>query len=247
MDTTTSEDGATPVAEPQQPEAEAAEVPQEPSASQENDQPNESSAEEAAQVEPAEAQADDGLARFAEAKGFDPKALSEGERKALSMAQNAEKRMHEATQPTKPNIQPPESMELSDDQNYNTLIERQNKMEMQTYVRDWFEGNPDMKEYRGDLQRIANEKPHLSNMDDVRAHFLANPEKLTSLKSEGGREALQNLAQKQQQIPPQSGATNTQAYKSAAITSKNVYDLVDKNGQDWFEKNHDAISQAMQG
>jgi hypothetical protein len=65
---------------------------------------------------------------------------------------------------------------------------------------------------------------------------------------QGGRDALTNLAQKQSQVPPGASATNTGVYASSnTITPSNVFDLIDKHDQAWFEKNHDAISKAMEG
>lgn len=191
-----------------------------------------------------EAQATDEFAKFAKAKGFDPEALSDGERKALEMARNAEKRMHEATQ--KP-VEPPAEVPLTGDDSLDGVIARQNATDLKLYVRDWFDGNPEMKEYRSELTKIANERPWLQNMDDVKAHFLSNPEHAAQLKSEGGRQALANLAQKQQAIPPSANATNSAVYESNKITSENVDDLVAKNSQAWYNEHRDEIRAASFG
>ena len=74
-----------------------------------------------------------------------------------------------------------------------------------------------------------------------------DPSREAELKQAGGRQALENLAQKQQQIPPGADATNSGVYESQTINPRNVYELVDKNDQVWFEKNHDAISKAIAG
>lgn len=189
---------------------------------------------------------DDDIVEWTEKKGLKINPDNPNEVKLAQMQRDAERAMHKANQ-LKSNIQPPEMLEASDDANYNAVIERQNTLELKTYVRDWFEANPEMKEHRGELERIASERPYLQDLDDVRAHFLADPSKLQSLKKEGGRDALQNLAQKQSAIPPTQSATNTSAYATQQINPQNVYELVDKNDQAWFEKNHDAISRAMSG
>lgn len=244
MDTTTSDEGA-PVAQPQASEAEAAAV-QDQGASTNNDQASESTADSSKQepVAQAESQADDDdVQAWAEKKGLpldDPVKLAK-------MYRDAEKKMHEATnQVHKTPIEPPELLEPSGDVNYDQLVERQNVQEQRIYVRDWFEANPDMKEHRAELTRISAERPWLTNLDDVRAHFLASPQRLKDVKTEGGREALTNLAQKQQQIPPSAGATNSGVYESNNITPQNVYQLVDKNGPEWFQKNYAAINEAIQ-
>lgn len=212
-----------------------------------NDQPNAEEAAIDADNKAPDAQATDELAKFAKAKGFDPANLSEGERKALDMARNAEKRMHEVTASKGP--EPPILQDGVDDEALNEVIERQNRIELQSYVRDWFEAHPDTKEYRNELKAIADARPHLSSMDDVYAHFLANPDREAQLKKEGGREALTNLAQKQQAVPPTASAVDTAVYKSQEITPANVDEMVAKHGDDpkWYAENRDTIRQASFG
>ena len=248
MDTTTSGDGAN-TAQPQEPEAESVEQSQvtEQDASNTNDQPNESTADsteetqESPQQEESQADGDD-VQAWAEKKGLpldDPIKLAK-------MYRDAEKRMHEATtQVPKTPVEPPQLMEPSGDANYDALIERQNVQEQRVYVRDWFDANPDMKEHRDDLARIASERPWLTNLDDVRAHYLASPDKLKSMKTEGGREALTNLAQKQQQTPPSSGATNANSYASNKLTAKNVDQMVAKMSPEEYRKRLPEINEAM--
>ena len=105
-----------------------------------------------------------------------------------------------------------------------------------------------MKEHRETLMKIASERPYLQDMDDVAAHLSRDPQFVSNIKQDAGRQALENLAQKQSAVPPQASASNTAVYASdSVITPQNVYALVDSNDQAWFEKNHDAISKAMQG
>lgn len=180
---------------------------------------------------------------WAEKKGLpldDPIKLAE-------MYRNAERKMHEATSTQGVSPKPPEVPDMSEDPAINQLIERQHTNELRMYVRDWFDANPDMKQHRGDLMRIAQERPYLTDLDDVAAHLLANPQRYEQAQKDGGRKALENLAQKQAAVPPRAGASNPQAYQSNQITPKTVYDLVEKNDQAWFEKNYDAITKAMQG
>lgn len=247
MDTTTSGDGAQ-VAQPQEPEAESVEqVQDQQDASNTNDQPNESTADsteetqESPQQEESQADGDD-VQAWAEKKGLpldDPIKLAK-------MYRDAEKRMHEATtQIPKTPVEPPQLMESSGDPNYDALVERQNIQEQRVYVRDWFDANPDMKEHREDLSRIAAERPWLTNLDDVRAHYLASPDKLKSVRTEGGREALTNLAQKQQQTPPSSGATNANSYASNKLTAKNVDSMVAKMSPEEYRKRLPEINAAM--
>jgi len=145
-------------------------------------------------------------------------------------------------------IAPPELLEETDDPTLNAVVERQNTAELKLYVRDWFDANPEMKEHRETLMKIASERPYLQDMDDVAAHLYRDPQFVSNIKQDAGRHALENLAQKQSAVPPQASASNTAVYASdSVITPQNVYALVDGNDQEWFEKNHDKISKAMQG
>jgi hypothetical protein len=188
------------------------------------------------------------ISSFAKAKGYDPEALTDGERKALDMARNAEKRMHEVTAAARTAAPaPPEDLPLSGDPNYDAIVSRLNKSEQVQYVTGWFDANPDAKAAKADLQQIAQERPWLQNMDDVYAHYLANPKRESDLRQAGATDALTTLAQKQQQIPPGANATNSGVYETQTITQRNVFDLIDKHDQAWFEKNHEAINKAIAG
>lgn len=202
---------------------------------------------------PAEAQASDteDLAKFAAAKGYDPAALSDGERKALEMARNAEKRMHQATEKareleTTAVAQAP--VDFTGDPQRDSLTQAVNTLLIQNNVRDFFSKTPEARDYESKMAEIVVARPHLQNdLDALYALAKNSPSREAELKQEGGREALTNLAQKQQQIPPGAQATNSGVFESAQITPSNVHELVDKNDQEWFEKNHSAISKAMQG
>jgi hypothetical protein len=164
------------------------------------------------------------------------------------MQLEAERKMHAANQPIV-SVQPAEELPLTGtDPNYDAVAERLNRTEQLNYVRNWFEANPSAKNSKTELQHIAAERPWLTNMDDVYAHYLASsPSREADIKRAGGKEALTNLAQKQSAIPPGANATNSGVYASEQINPANVYDLVDKHDQAWFEKNHKAISDAMSG
>ena len=208
------------------------------------------SAEEAVSETNTETQAvelDDDIVAWTEKKGLKINPDNPNEVKLAQMQRDAERKMHAATQPIN-SVPLPEELPLTgEDANYDAVAERLNRQEQVSYVRNWFDANPSAKDARSELQQIATARPWLTNMDDVYAHYLANPSREADIKRQGGKEALTNLAQKQSQVPPASGATNSGVYQSATITPQNVYDLVDKNDQAWFEKNHDAISKAMSG
>jgi hypothetical protein len=261
MDTTTPDEGAVTAQPTQTPEA----VTQEadagiPIVTDENGTPaladstSQASASEAvseAPKEQTETQAadktDDEIVAWSEKKGLKINPENPNEVKLARMQLEAERKMHEARQIQSP-VQPPEELPLSgEDVNYDAVVERLNRQEQINYVKNWFDANPTASEHKEALREIAETRPWLTNLDDVYAHFLADPSQQAKVKQEGGVEALTNLAQKQQAIPPNAASTNASSFESQTITPQNVYDLVDKNDQAWFEKHHAEISRAMSG
>jgi hypothetical protein len=272
MDTTTSEEGAVVAAQPTTNEAGADDgamvittdeqgtptmVPadqvttEEPNAASTQDE----STEAVETTEPTEATAetstqadntDSEIVEWAKKKGLEINPNNPNEVKLAKLQLENDRRFHEQQQKIK--VLPPELLAETEDPTLNAIVERQNNVELKTYVRDWFDANPEMKEHRDTLMQIAAERPYLQDMDDVAAHLYRNPDFVSNIKKDAGRQALENLAQKQSARPPEASASNTAVYASdSVITPQNVYDLVETHDQDWFEKNHDKISRAMQG
>lgn len=215
---------------------------------EETTQTTESTSDEAPAVEEAQAgDSDEDVVEWAKKKGLEINPENPNELKLARLQLENDRRFHEAQQ-NKPKISPPTPIDETDNESVNAIIQRQNDNELRMYVRDWFDANPEMKEHRQELMRIANERPWLSDLDDVAAHYLASPERFQQAEQQGGRKALENLAQKQAAVPPRPNASNPQSLSSDnVITPQNVYDLVEKNDQQWFERNYDAINKAMQG
>ncbi len=272
MDTTTSEDGAVLAAQPTTNEAgtddgamvittdESGTPTMVPVGQEKTEEPNAASTQDdtkAAEPEAApvtvakteEAQAnttDSEIVEWAKKKGLEINPENPNEIKLARLQLDNDRRFHEAQQRVK--VPVPELLEETEDPTLNAIVEKQNNQDLKVYVRDWFDANPAMKEHRQTLMQIAAERPYLQDMDDVAAHLYRDPGFVANLRQEGGRQALENLAQKQSAVPPQASASNTAVYSSdTQITPQNVYDLVDSNSQEWFEKNHDAVSKAMQG
>lgn len=205
-----------------------------------------SSADDAASetIETKEAQADD-ITEWATKKGLpldDPKKLA-------SMYRDAEKKMHEATEAAKQlETATVQTLDYTGDENRDELAASVNQLLVQNSVRDFFSANPEAREFEPQMAEIVLQRPHLKNdLDALYALARSDPNREADLKQQGGRDALQSLAQKQQQVPPASGATNSAVYESSQITSSNVYDLIDKNDQAWFQKNYAEINKAISG
>lgn len=200
--------------------------------------------EEAPAGDKPQAETDEQIAEWAEKKGLKINPENPNEVKLARMQLENERQFH-ANQQRK--VEPPVLLDAAEDPALNTVIDRQNEAETKLYVRDWFDANPDMKQYRTELTQISANRPYLQDMDDVAAHLYRDPQFSAKLRREGGREALTNLAQKQQAIPPSSGASNTRVFEGQTITPSNVDRLVGEHDQAWFEKHHKEISNAMEG
>jgi hypothetical protein len=271
MDTTPSEEGAVVTAQPVTNEAgaddgamaivndesgtptmvpvEQTQTTEEPNAASTQDESTTAATPEPVSEEVAQAadKTDAEIIEWAKGKGIAIDPANPNEVKLARVNLENDRRFHEAQQ-NKPKVTPPDLLEPADDPTINAVVERQNNAELKLYVRDWFDANPEMKEHRDTLMQIAADRPYLQDMDDVAAHLYRDPNFVSNIRQDAGRQALENLAQKQSAVPPQASASNTAVYANEnVITPKNVYDLVDSHDQAWFEKNHDAISKAMQG
>lgn len=206
-----------------------------------NDQPD------AEQADSGESQADaDDIEDWAKKKGLpleDPVKLAK-------MYRDAEKRMHEATAKSKElnqAVMEQPLVEYTGNDYVDQLAAQVNQLTIQNRVETFFSANPEAREYETKMAEIVQQRPHLQqDLDALFALARNDPNREAELKKEGGRQALTNLAQKQQAVPPRAGAS-VPSNDPVAITPQNVFDLVDSHDQAWFEKNHKAISKAMQG
>lgn len=121
------------------------------------------------------------------------------------------------------------------------------KLEIKQNVRDFFDDNPDAKQYEQDMIKIVAEKPHLR--DDLDALYaLALKNNVSTLKSEGGKEALETLAAKQSATAPKGSATNGSSFGSTTkITPQNVNEMVRTHDHKWYEEHLPEINAAVAG
>lgn len=196
-----------------------------------------------------QAPAENDVEAWAKKKGIDLKTADPV--KLAEMYRQAEKRMYEATAKAKELEQTAVSqvpVDYTGNPEIDTLAQSVNTLLIQGKVRDFFTDHPEAREFEPQMAEIVTERPHLQNdLDALYALARSDPGREAELKQAGGREALTNLAQKQSAIPPETNATNSAVYESNAITPENVYQQVDSHDQEWFEKNHTAISKAMSG
>lgn len=265
MSTTTSDSGASKDAQPTQDEAVAEHSDDQVITKDDNGTPtlapvsndDQPSADEAASDDSQdkspdnnkEAQADDQaeLKDWLSRKKLEVDFENPREVKLAEMQRQAEKKMHEATQAAKAPTPPPAPIDVEGDESYAALADTVNELQLKQTVNEFFTANPDAVPYREKMAEISNQRPWVNDLEALYAMAKTDPSREADIKKAGGKEALTNLAQKQQAIPPQSNATDSSVYESRNITPQNVYDLVEKNDQEWFEKNHAAINKAMAG
>jgi len=179
---------------------------------------------------------------YAKKKGIDLDKVSQKE--LVKMQYEAEKRMHEATSKSRElETQAIENVGYSGDTD-DELRLSVNQLLVRDRVREFFDRNPDARDHEAKMAELVQERPHLQNDLDA-LHALAARESLSGkeaeLKSQGGREALTNLAQKQQAIPPSANATNKSSYGAAKITPENVDDMVANMSQEEYLANREEI------
>jgi len=196
---------------------------------------------------------DEQLAKFAAAKGLELD--SDNAKKAAKMAMNAEKLMHnkankaselERTMSTMSD-ESAEQVAQATGQNPEYL-KRLQRMEVKDSIREFWDANPDARQYETEMAQIAVESGLYGSPEAIlkASYAMAVANNSNSIKSQGKQEALQSLAQKQQAAVPRGNAVNS-SMTSNTITPQNVDRLVAQNSQDWFVKNYDAINKAMAG
>jgi len=121
------------------------------------------------------------------------------------------------------------------------------RLEIKQNVRDFFDANPEAKEYEKEMAKIVVEKPYLR--DDLEALYaVALKNNVSALKSEGGKEALESLAAKQSATAPKGSATNGASFSTdTKITQANVAQMVRDHDHKWYEKHLPEINAAIAG
>lgn len=179
-------------------------------------------------------------------KGVDPNS-PEALEKVAEMARNAEKQMHTKAQKASELekaidegiTQEAADQGLSEDERLDIV-----RIKTKLNVREFFENNPEARQYEQDMIATLSEKPHLAG--DLESLYANAVVKSGSLKSQGKKEALESLAHKQTAAVPRGNAVNS-GVTSQAITPENVDALVGQNDLEWFQKNREAINRAMAG
>lgn len=236
-----------PVDSNDQPIVQAEESPAPVEAVKETTQPESESQSEAS--EPSD---DEQLIEFARNKGLELD--SENAKKAAKMAMNAEKAFHaksqRASQLEKTFTQM--SDESAEQVAYNTgqnpeLLKRLQQIEVKESIRNFFDNNPDARNYEEQMAKIAVESGLYGSPESIlqASYAIAKSQDTDSIKSKAKRETLENLAHKQQASVPRGAATTSEFSSDTTITKANVDKLVAANDQKWFEAHYDEINRAL--
>ena len=205
-----------------------------------------------ATIEPSEE--DEQLARFAEAKGLELD--SDNAKKAAKMAMNAEKLMHNKAnkaselERTMSGMSDESAEQVAEATGQDPeVLKRIQRMEVKDSIRDFWDSNPDARQYESEMAKIAVESGLYGSPEAIlkASYAMAQSQNSEALKSQGKKEALTSLAHKQQAAVPRGSAVTSSLTSESAITPANVGQLVEQNDQAWFEKNYQAINKAMAG
>jgi hypothetical protein len=171
--------------------------------------------------------------------------------KLAEMQRNAEKQMHEATAKAREletTIAQNPNLDYTGNEAYDNLALQVNQLTIQNRVDSFFRTHPEAREHEQKMAEIVQDRPHLQNdLDALYALASNSPSRTAELKSEGGREALTNLAQKQSAVPPTANASTGASSSREKITPDNVDQQVASHDLEWFKKNKPAIDRAMAG
>lgn len=194
---------------------------------------------------------DEQLAKFASSKGLTLD--SENAKKAAKMAMNAEKLMH-----SKANRASELERTMSDmsDESAEQVaqatgqdvdyLKRLQRMEVKDSIRDFWESNPDARNYESEMANIATTSGLYGTPEAIlkASYAIAKSNDISGVKSQVKRETLESLAHKQQAAVPR-GNSVTSSQTPVKITPQNVDKLVGANNLEWYEKHIDEINQAL--
>lgn len=226
--------------QPDQPEPAAAE-----------DEPVEPSQEAPKEDEPVKA--DNSTTAWLEAKGIDPKS-PEAIEKVAEMARNAEKAMHQKAQKAS---ELEKVAKISDEEiPVDATPEvrdnvRVRNLELKFDVQQWKVQNPDKVAHEAEMVKVLADPTKKAlvqegylSLDDV--YSIARGGDVEATKSQGKREALETLAQKQQAAVPVGNAVNPSGSASASkITPQNVDQLVKGMSVQEYQKRLPEINAAL--
>lgn len=195
--------------------------------------------EDSSPTEPSES---DDLSKWAESKGIDLED-PESAKKIAKSYREAEKKLHEATQ-TKSQLEkqlvPDNQPQFTPDGNLDVYTKVQN-IETQMNLQNFYMENPDARSYDEKMAEIALQKPELGLYAKNSGDFsvLLALAKQGDERQQGGREALERLADKQRAAVASPAATVQTSQPK--ITRALMQEKLQQGDSKWFDENNDNI------
>lgn len=232
-------------------QGEAVEAPEEPDDEQTAEEPEETGGEE-----PQPETEDKKLQKFAKSQGLELDSPN-----AIKAAQIAMKAQSEATRNYQRSAEIEKAAKITEDQidPAATPEQRDNirvrNLELKYDIQDWKLRNQDKLAHESDMVKVLSDpnkrllvQEGMLSLDDVYAIARGTSGSEDSIKSQGKREALQSLAQKQQAASPRGNATNSSQLSSTnKITPQNVDQVVGRMSPEEYRRRLPEINRAMAG
>lgn len=200
----------------QEPGAEIAQPVEQPTEAVQNTDPETTNTNDSVPTETDSTSTDDGLDDWAKNKGLELD--SDNARKAAKMAREAEKGFHNKAQKAselEKQLSQPEL--LDDDPIKNEVYNYIKTQQVKDTTRDFFDRNPEAKALEQDMAAYITSdatkaqlvREGYLSLDDVYAIVSSNPNRANTLKAEGRKEGLQELANKQRATAVNGSASNS--------------------------------------
>ena len=192
---------------------------------------------------------DNSTAEWLKKKGVDPTSQDAIE-KVAEMARNAEKAMHSKAQKAS-ELEKAIDQGITDEADAIGMTDGDRleiaRIKTRLSVRDFFDTKPEAKQFEQAMVAELQKKPHLAgDLDSLYANAVINSGGVDSIKSQGKREGLESLAQKQQAAVPRGNAV-TATSQSNKITAQNVDQMVASMSPEEYRKRLPEINAAMAG
>lgn len=191
---------------------------------------------------------DEDLSKWAESKGLnleDPESVQ----KLAKSYREAEKKLHETTQ-TKSELEkqlvpPGTEYQFTPDGNLDVYSEVQN-VKTQLNLQNFYMENPEARSYDEKMAEIAISKPELGLYAKTTGDFsvLLALAKQDDVKAQGGREALEKLADKQRAAVA-SPAASVPTQSTPKITREIMQQKLQSGDTQWFDDNQDTINSML--
>lgn len=191
---------------------------------------------------------EDDVKAWAEKKGFD---LNNPEHvaKLATSYREAEKKMHESSQQASElkNVINDEAQSMGIPDNELAALQQQMQIiQAERQVENFYAQKPDARKYDAEMAEIVRENPQAAAAGIEALYAMAKVRALENggteqIKSEGKKEALQDLALKQK-VAATTGAAVQQSSTSAGITREDVQRALANHDVSWLREHEAEIS-----